>query len=75
MAHFTLTGLEPLSCLGTSFPSLEAAYNYALSLRVYGLCEEFCIGEYQETGHVGVFDSRKDKFEPTNQANWVKEGF
>ena len=91
IVHFTLTGLKPtLSCFGTSFPSLEATFDYVKSLQSLGLCAEYSIGGFtsNENGtgrHVEVYNSMKEMtFSKTElemiftalrlRANWMETG-
>ena len=55
--HYTLTDVDLLACHGTSFVSLVAARDYAMSLREYGLCMSFSIGCYKNGKHVEVYTS------------------
>jgi NAD-dependent SIR2 family protein deacetylase len=52
---FTLTDTESPACHGTSFPSLAAARDYAISLREFGLCMSFSIGCYGGGRHFEVY--------------------
>ena len=45
---FTLTDTESPACHGTSFVSLAAARDYAMSLREFGLCMSFSVGCYKD---------------------------
>jgi hypothetical protein len=52
---FTLTDTESPACHGTSFPSLAAARDYAISLREFGLCMSFSVGCYKDGSHIEVY--------------------
>lgn len=54
---FTLTDTESPACHGTSFLTLAAARDYAMSLREFGLCMSFSIGCYKDGRHVEVYRS------------------
>lgn len=64
---FTLTDTTIISCLGTSFPSLAAARNFAISLQEYGLCETYSVGQYTPKGHVEVYNSAREYQAVTNK--------
>lgn len=55
---YTLIQTKPnVAGFGSSYPTFNAARTHALELRELGLCEQFVIGKYTETGHKEVYRS------------------
>jgi len=57
---FTLTDTNQISCHGTSFRSVTAARNNAISLQELGLCKSYSIGQYRDGKHVEIYNSNKE---------------